>query len=121
VIVAVTDTAPLELAVNVTAIALDTLAGGEYVVLVPVAADSVPTSGLIAQAMAAVLSVSVAEKPAEPVPAVSVALPGVIDSFGVFEVVSVPPPGQATKLTALIKMTKNNFKFFMGVSLRLEP
>jgi hypothetical protein len=119
VIVAVTDVAPLELAVSVTAVVLETLAGGEYVVLVPVAADSVPTSGLIAHAMAAVPSVSVAEKPAEPVPAVSVALPGVIASFGVFAGVSVG--GQATKLTALAKHKSMIFQFFMWMFLRLEP
>jgi hypothetical protein len=113
VIVAVTDGAPLELAVSVTAVALETLAGGEYVVLVPVVADRLPSSGLIDQMMAPVPSVSVATKPAEPVPAVRVAFPGLIASVGVFR--------QATRLTALIKHNSVTFQFFIYVDLPLEP
>jgi hypothetical protein len=110
-IVAVTDAAPLELAVSVTAVALETVAGGEYVVLVPLVLERLPRSGLIAQEIADVLSVKVAVKPAEPVPAVRVALPGEIASVGVLAGVWVR---QLTNPTTPIKRTRSNFKFFMG-------
>jgi hypothetical protein len=112
-IVAVTDTAPLELAVSVTAVALETVAGGEYVVLVPLVLERLPRSGLIAQEIADVLSVKVAVKPAEPVPAVRVALPGEMTSVGVLVEVCVR---QLTKPIAPIKRTSSNLKFFMGYS-----
>lgn len=109
--VAVADGAPLELAVIETAVALETVAGGEYVVLVPVVADRLPTSGLKVQVTGAVPSVSVAVKLAEPVPAVSVAFPGEMESAGVFGDV-----GQAIKPKTPMNPIRSNFKFFIGCS-----